>query len=119
MEEKIKEIIKNSELYYTSSKWFNGESLTMMVDELVKKLSNLNQIDDLNKLSDDKKLFDILIDLGFKKGKCKDFRVFKKDSEMFIYPKHKLQIHHLLATRKQLDMNGWINESDFNKKINQ
>lgn len=41
MEEKIREIVKKSELYYTAGKIIDSESFDMMIDELVEKLSGL------------------------------------------------------------------------------
>ena len=41
MEEKIREIIKNSELHYTAGKIIDSESFEMMIDELVEELNNL------------------------------------------------------------------------------
>ena len=41
MQDKIREIIENSELHYTSGKIIESESFQMMIDELVKKLSDL------------------------------------------------------------------------------
>ncbi len=41
MEEKIREIIENSELHYTAGKIIDSESFEMMVNELVEKLSGL------------------------------------------------------------------------------
>ena len=41
MEEKIRAIIKKSELHYVAGKIIDSESFEMMIDELVEKLSNL------------------------------------------------------------------------------
>lgn len=41
-EQKIREIIKRSELYYTASKIIDSESFEMMFNELVEKLSSDN-----------------------------------------------------------------------------
>ena len=42
------------------------------------------------------------------------FIYFKNDKEIFVFP-HKLYAQHYLHTRKLLDMNGWIDEEDFNE----
>jgi len=44
MEEKIREIIKKSELHYTAGKIIDSESFKMMIDELVEELSELISI---------------------------------------------------------------------------
>lgn len=60
------------------------------------------------------KLFDLLISLGFTKCETEKHIYFKNKNEVFVFP-HELYAHHYIATRKQLDMNGWINYDDFNK----
>lgn len=62
------------------------------------------------------KLFNYLIELGFTKMKSDKFIYFKLNNEIFVFPKT-LQSRHYVAVRKQLDMNGWISESDFNDKF--
>ncbi len=64
-------------------------------------------------MSKDQKLFDLLIKFGFKKTEDDKKIVFKKDDEIFVYPPTKLQKRHYMATRKHLDMNNWIKESEF------
>ncbi len=70
-----------------------------------------------------KLLFSTLKDLGFKKQTIElnnnNYIVFNKDKELFVFPKGRLYIHHYIGTRKQLDMNGWMTEKDFNKKFQQ
>lgn len=63
-----------------------------------------------------KKLFDLLIKFGFTQMESDKFTYFKQKDELYVFPK-KLQYCHYLATRKQLDMNGWISEGDFNDKF--
>ena len=60
------------------------------------------------------KLFNKLIELGFTKMRSDKFTYFKNGEETFVYPNSKLQSHHYIATRKQLDMNGWLCADDFN-----
>jgi hypothetical protein len=67
-----------------------------------------------NELSNKQKLFDLLTKLGFSKTKTDKFITFKKDDEIFVYPNTKLEKRHYITTRKQLDMNGWMNSKDFN-----
>ena len=40
-EEKIREAIKNSELYYTAGKLIDSESFDMMIDDLVEDIVKL------------------------------------------------------------------------------
>lgn len=58
-------------------------------------------------------LFKLLNDFGFERIDKDTYIIFKKDNEVFIYPKTDLQDHHFLATRHQLDMNGWMSDYDF------
>jgi hypothetical protein len=58
-------------------------------------------------------LFELLINLGFDRIDKDTYIIFKKDNEVFIYPKADLQDYHFIATRKQLDMNGWMSDYDF------
>ncbi len=41
MEDKIREIIENSELHYTAGKIIDGETFEMMINELVEKLARV------------------------------------------------------------------------------
>lgn len=65
-----------------------------------------------------KKLFNKLIEFGFTKMSTDKFTYFKKDKEIFVYPNGELQSKHYIATRKQLDMNGWLSADDFNIYFN-
>jgi hypothetical protein len=60
------------------------------------------------------KLFELLINLGFTKMVSPKFTYFKSGEEVFVYPNTELQSHHYIATRKQLDANGWLCADDFN-----
>ena len=60
------------------------------------------------------KLFDLLIEFGFKKTEYNEKIIFKNGDEIFVYPQTELQKHHYMTTRKHLHMNGWIDECDFN-----
>ena len=75
---------------------------------------NLN-ISDVSESSKNKqKLFDILTDFGFIKTETDKFTTFKNGNEIFVFPNTELQERHYITTRKQLDMNGWMDEEDFN-----
>lgn len=73
-----------------------------------------------NEVMDKERLFHLLLKLGFESeselfGDDNEQVVFKKDKEIFIFPYEELQERHYITTRKQLDMNGHINEKEFNK----
>lgn len=63
------------------------------------------------------KLFNLLIKFGFTQMESEKFTYFKNGKEVFVYPNGKLQLHHYTTTRRQLDMNGWMSEGDFNDKF--
>lgn len=65
-----------------------------------------------------KKLFNLLESFGFIKTETDKFIFFKFKKDIFVFPKTKLTIQHLCATRHQLDYQGYINKEDFNKKFN-
>ena len=65
----------------------------------------------------EQKLFDLLISLGFTLMETDKFLYFKNGKELFVFP-HKLYAYHYLHARKHLDMNGWIDEEDFNEMFN-
>jgi len=75
------------------------------VEDLVKELQ-----DNKNKQN----LFDLLIKFGFTKTETDKYITFKNKDEIFAFPNSKLLRKHYIATRKQLDMNGWIDKEDFN-----
>jgi len=67
-----------------------------------------------------KKLFDILIDFGFKKLKTDKhvyFNQFINDKEeLLVFPKiAPLQEYHYIYARTHLDMNGWLDKNKFNE----
>ncbi len=75
---------------------------------------NLN-ISDVSDSSENKqKLFDILINFGFKKTEKENLIFFKNNDEIFVYPNTELYTRHYITTRKQLDMNGWMDQEEFN-----
>lgn len=64
----------------------------------------------------EEELFDLLVSLGFSKCETEKHVYFKNGKEVFVFP-HELYANHYIATRKQLDMNGWISYDDFNAKF--
>ena len=76
---------------------------------------NEHQVSDVSDSSKNKqKLFDLLIKFGFDKNATDKYTTFKNGDEIFVFPNTELQERHYITTRKQLDMNGWMNEDDFN-----
>jgi len=61
----------------------------------------------------DEKLFELLVELGFTKCETDKHIYFKHEKEVFVFP-HELHANRYIATRKQLDMNGWVSYEDFN-----
>lgn len=65
-----------------------------------------------------KTLFSLLFNLGFVKNKNNKIIIFKKDNIILAYPNTKLQYYHYYTTRKHLDMNGLLNEKEFDLNFN-
>lgn len=74
-----------------------------------------------NKENNKQRLFDMLIGFGFTKIESDKHIYFSNNingkDEIFIFPNSGLQAHHYIYARKQLDMNGWLDEDDFNEKF--
>ncbi len=65
-----------------------------------------------------KKLFKILIKLGFQKITSNDLIIFKLSyNEFIILPKDNIGMHHLKATRHHLYYLGLMDKKKFNKKL--
>jgi hypothetical protein len=87
-------------------------------ENLEETLDNSNEklhISDVSgSLKNKQKLFDLLIKFGFNKIENEKHTIFENDDEIFVFPNTELQEKHYMSTRKQLDMNGWMDEDDFN-----
>lgn len=102
------------------------------VDDILKISENFNKLKDLfgfvgseNMLAaleyeqrsakPDDKLFELLIKLEFKQSVSNSIRYFIRDETFIILPDTELQKYHYITIRKTLDMNGLMNEQEFNK----
>lgn len=65
-----------------------------------------------------KKLFEILIKLGFEKIISHDLIIFKLNyNDFIVLPKDNIRMHHLTSVRHHLYYFGLMNKKDFNKKL--
>jgi hypothetical protein len=62
------------------------------------------------------KFFNLLIELHFIKKKMNSNTVFELGKTLLVYPE-KVRIHHLIFTRKQLDINGILSAENFHLKL--
>lgn len=77
----------------------------------------LNRILKSKENSKKNRLFELLIKLDFSLKTNEKHIIFFKENYTFLFPNGDLQDYHYLTTRRQLDMNGLLNEKEFDNLI--